>query len=64
MNFKNPSVQLILVSLIAAGAILVTSAIFTEASQTVTFIIIAVWWVFFTLYIRRANNKSDDDRSP
>ena len=57
MNFRNPTVAIIVVSLIAAIGILAASAIFEGTGQTITFIIIAIWWVAFSMLMARKNEK-------
>lgn len=52
MNIKNPGVQLIIISLIAAAAILIASSVLGDESQTATFLIIAIWFVPFALLTR------------
>ena len=42
MNFRNPTIAIIGVSIIAAMAILAASAAFEEAAETFTYVIIAV----------------------
>lgn len=61
MNFRNPAFALIIVSLIAAGAILAASAWLEDTSQTVTYIIIAVWWIPFSILTARSSRKSKDE---
>ena len=66
MKFKSPAFALIGISIIAAIAILVASFLLgdRDSSQTVTYIIIAIWWVPFSIFISRANKeKKDNDPS-
>ena len=62
MNFKSPAVLLIIVSLVAAAAILVSSAFLGEKSDVAMFIIIAIWWIPFSiLAVHGKNEKSKDE---
>ena len=56
MNLKNPVVAIIAVSLICAAAIVVASALLQgrESADTVTWILVAIWWVPFSLLMARA----------
>ena len=55
MNIRHPAVQLLAVSLLAALAIILASMVFEEQAQTLTFVIIAIWWIPFSiLSVRRA----------
>ena len=59
MNSKKASLSLIIISLVAAAAIIVSSYLLegSDSSQTVTFLIIAVWFIPFTWLAARAGNK-------
>jgi uncharacterized membrane protein len=67
MNSKKASLYLIIVSLAAAAAIMLSSFFLkgTESSQTVMFLIIAVWFVPFTWLTSQVANKkaSGEDSS-
>lgn len=60
MNLKSPTFSIILVSLIAAGAILAASVLLDgrETAQTITYIIIAIWWIPFTILAARRIGQS------
>ncbi len=64
MKAKKSSRSLIVISLIAAGAILLSSYLLADSdfSQTVTFLIIAVWFIPFTILSGRiASHKSKNE---
>ncbi|MBV7330408.1 hypothetical protein KFU94_19600 [Chloroflexi bacterium TSY] len=63
MKFKSPVVSMIIISLIGALAILVASKLLAghESAQTVTWIIIAIWWVPFSIIAVRANDEQSKD---
>ena len=59
MNLKNPVVAMIAVSLIGALAIIIASNLLAgqESAQTATYVIIAIWWVPFSILAARAANR-------
>jgi len=59
MNSKKASLYLIIVSLVAAAGIMFSSFLLdgADSSQTVMFLIIAVWFVPFTWLASRAADK-------
>ena len=65
MNFKNRAFALIGISIIAAIAILVASFLLgdRDSSQTVTYIIIAIWWIPFSIFVSRASKEKKDNDS-
>ena len=60
MNIKNPSIQVIIVSIIAAVAILLASAAFEGAAETLTYIIIAIWWIPYSILTMRSGKQSEE----
>ena len=65
MNPKQAATLLIIISLIAAAAIMLSSYLLDgrDTSQTVMFLIIAVWFVPFTWLSARAAGKKSGDNS-
>ena len=64
MTQKKTTFALILVSLIAALAILLAAKFGGESAQTVIFIIIAIWWVPFSfLAVRNSGKQAPDGTS-
>ena len=65
MNPKKAATLLIIISLIAAAAIMFSSCFLDgrDTSQTVMFLIIAVWFVPFTWLSARAAGKKSGDNS-
>lgn len=62
MNYlKKPAIALIVVSLIAALAILAASAWLEGSSPTITYIIIAIWWIPFSILTMRGQKQSEND---
>ncbi|KAA3664518.1 MAG: hypothetical protein DWQ04_05265 [Chloroflexi bacterium] len=62
MKLKSPAFSIIIISLIAALAILVASALL-ESAQMATYIIIAVWWIPFSIFAARDTNKRSRDET-
>lgn len=62
MSPRKASITLIVISILAAGAILFSSFLMagSESSQMVTFLIIAVWFVPFWRLTQLARNKKPD----
>ncbi len=52
--------KLIGVSIIAALAILAASAAFEGSAQTITFIIIAIWWIPFMWWSQKGSTDNKD----
>ena len=65
MNPNKASLYLILVSLVAATAIIVWSYLLdgADSSQTIMFLIIAVWFVPFTWLTARAGHKKPESEN-
>ena len=60
MNSKQATVYMIIVSLIAAAAIVIASNLWPDPSQTTTYIIISIWFVPFSwLTAQMAKNNSE-----
>ncbi len=59
MKFSKPAVPIIIISLIGALAILIASTVLKgqESAQTVTYIIIAIWWIPFSILVARGADK-------
>jgi hypothetical protein len=62
MNPKKAKSLLIIVSLIIAIAMIISSYFLADTghSQTAVFILIAIWWIPFTYLTRVSKRKSDD----
>lgn len=67
MNSRKAALYLILVSLVAAAAMLISSALLadSDSAETVMFIIIAIWFVPFVWLSGRAVSKksAEDEQS-
>lgn len=59
MNLKHPTIPVLAVSLIAAVAILIASTLLEgDAAQTATYLIIAIWWIPFSVLAARNATKA------
>lgn len=65
MNFRNPTFAVIGVSIIAALAILAASALLEgqRSAQMATYVIIAVWWIPFSILVARRGSKQPKEES-
>lgn len=61
MNPKNATASIIIISLVFAVAMVIASNIFvdSEHSQTITYILIALWFVPFGYFISLKSKKSE-----
>ncbi|MBP7961920.1 MAG: hypothetical protein KBG20_06305 [Caldilineaceae bacterium] len=61
MTPRNNTVSIIIVSLIFAVAIALSTYIFADTgySQTIMYLLIALWFIPFTLLIRARNQKEE-----
>lgn len=57
---RNPVLKLLIVSISAALAIILASALLEGAAQTLTYIIVAIWWIPYSiLSIRHARDNHE-----
>ena len=61
MNPKKAAFLIIIVSIAFAIAIVISSYLLADTgySQTAMFILIAIWWIPFTYFIKMSKRKAD-----
>lgn len=64
MSSKQATISLIIVSLIAAAAIVIASNLWPGPDQTTTYWIIAIWFVPFSWLTARIANNAAKDKGP